>query len=52
MIFLYFYLLDYNQLLQIKVIPQIKKMYEDGVLKDGRQNNQSDSTDNDSEPAD
>ena len=36
----------------VEPIPQLKKMYEDGVLKDGRQNNQSDSIDNDSEPAD
>ena len=36
----------------VEPIPQLKKMYEDGVLKNGRQNNQSDSIDNDSEPAD
>ena len=36
----------------VEPIPQLKKMYVDGVLKNGRQNNQSDSIDNDSEPAD
>ena len=36
----------------VEPISQLKKMYEDGVLKNGRQNNQSDSIDNDSEPAD
>ena len=36
----------------VEPIPQLKKMYEYGVLKNGRQNNQSDSIDNDSEPAD
>ena len=36
----------------VEPIPQLKKMYEDGVVKDGRQNNQSDSTDDDSESSD
>ena len=29
----------------VEPMPQLKKMYEDGVLKDGGQDNQSDSTD-------
>tara|TARA_R100000742_G_C4233124_1_gene54286 strand:- start:2 stop:352 length:351 start_codon:yes stop_codon:yes gene_type:complete len=32
----------------VEPMPQLKKMYEDGVLKDGRQDGQSDSTDDDS----
>ena len=31
----------------VEPMPQLKKMYEDGVLKDGGQDNQSDSTDDD-----
>ena len=31
----------------VEPMPQLKKMYEDGVLKDGRQDDQSNSTDDD-----
>ena len=36
----------------VEPIPQLKKMYEDGVLKNGRQNSKSDSIDDDSATAD
>ena len=36
----------------VEPMPQLKKMYEDGVLKDGGQNGQSDSTDDDTATSD
>ena len=36
----------------VEPMPQLKKMYEDGVLKDGGQDDQSNSTDDDSAAAD
>ena len=36
----------------VEPIPQLKNMYQDGVLKDGRQNNKGNSTDNDTTTSD
>ena len=36
----------------VEPMPQLKKMYEDGVLNDGGQNDQSNSTDNNTTPPD
>ena len=36
----------------VEPMPQLKKMYEDGVLKDGRQDGQSTSTDDDATTVD
>jgi len=36
----------------VEPMPQLKKMYEDGVLKDGGQDDQSNSTDDDSAAVD
>jgi hypothetical protein len=36
----------------VEPMPQLKKMYEDGVLKDGGQDDQSNSSDDDSAPVD
>ena len=36
----------------VEPMPQLKKMYEDGVLKDGGQDDQSSSTDDDTTTAD
>ena len=36
----------------VEPMPQLKKMYEEGVLKNGRQDNQSNSTDDDTTASD
>ena len=36
----------------VEPMPQLKKMYEEGVLKNGRQDNQSNSTDDDTTTSD